>query len=109
LTVDLFALYCIEKDLAVFLAGGYFNAEQAAIVKDLVLSLSEKMKSECVAIVDAIAPPDEIIWSPLGQSNGLVYQNLFNTARTAPKAFERPEYWALLRTPVKPGALYSKL
>ena len=104
----MFALYLIEKDLAVYLAAGYFDAAQSQIIKELVLSLSEQYKKECVALVDAIAPPDEIIWSPLGQSNGLVYKNLFNTARAAPKVFERPEYWALLRTPVKPGCLHSK-
>jgi acyl-CoA oxidase len=109
LIADLFALYLIEKDLAVYISGGYFSAEQATMIRDLILELCGKFKGECISVVDAIAPPDEIIWSPLGQSNGLIYKNLFNMVRTAPKTFERPEYWALLRTPVNPGSMHSKL
>ena len=109
MTADYFALYLIEKELAVFLEEGYFNGKQAKIIRELVISLGEQYKKECVALVDAIAPPDEIIWSPLGQSNGLIYKNLFSTVRTAPKAFERADYWSILRTPVKPGSLRPKL
>jgi acyl-CoA oxidase len=106
---DLFALWSLERDMVTYLAGGYFTSEQSYTIKELVLRLTREFKNESVAIIDAIAPPDEIIWSPLGQSNGEIYKNLFNTVRSAPGAFERPSYWALLRTPVQPGSLKAKL
>ncbi len=65
---DLYALWTIEKDVAVYLAGGYYTSAQASMIKELVLTLSKQFKREAVAVVDALAPPDEIVWSPLGKS-----------------------------------------
>lgn len=106
---NLFALNKIATDLGVFFEGGYFEPKHSKIIKQEVLRLCLELKDEAVALADAIAPPDQILWSALGQSDGQVYKHLMNKIVTAKEAFERPHYWRLCRTPVNVGSLRSKL
>jgi acyl-CoA oxidase len=105
---DLYALNCIELNMATFLEGGYFQPSQVPLVKETVLQLIHSLKDDAVALVDAIAVPDNILWSALGQSNGEAYKNYFNKVKTAKYTFERPSYWRLLREPIVPASLKYK-
>jgi Acyl-CoA oxidase. len=51
------------------------------------------LKGEVIGILDAIAPPDGVLNSPIGSSDGDIYNRFINTVWSAPRAFEKPYYW----------------
>lgn len=57
------------------------------------MDLFSKLKSEAVALVDVLAPPDFVLNSVLGKSDGKVYQNLQAALFQSPQVFERPSWW----------------
>lgn len=73
---SLFAISALEKHLPTLYAGGYARGpDLATFTQEAVLKLCEEVKSDAVALIDAIAPPDFILKSVLGQSDGQVLQN----------------------------------
>ncbi|GMT22496.1 hypothetical protein PFISCL1PPCAC_13793, partial [Pristionchus fissidentatus] len=75
--VLLFGLSQLQPHLAHLYIGGYCsNSEFGTRVKEEQIKLEESLSSECVALVDAIAPPDFAIASVLGASDGRVYERL---------------------------------
>ena len=62
--------------------GGYLSGrEPARLIRDSVVELCAHLKNEAVALVDAVAPPDFILNSPIGSSDGQV--------RTTQKQFSK--------------------
>jgi len=56
-----------------FLPGGYIvGGEAARLVRETILELCAELKDDSVSLVDALAPPDFILGSPIGQSDGEV-------------------------------------
>lgn len=57
--------------------GGYFKGpEPAEFYKEGIIQLLPKLKPESVALVDSIAPPDFILNSALGMSDGNVGEGI---------------------------------
>ncbi|CAD7085769.1 unnamed protein product [Hermetia illucens] len=95
MVLSLFGADLITKNLGMFYQGGYFKGpEPAELYKEGIIQLLPKLKPESVALVDSIAPPDFILNSALGMSDGNVYQHLEAGIMLAPQALERPEWWA---------------
>lgn len=46
-----------------------------------------------MSLVDSIAPPDFIIDSPLGMSDGDVYRHLKSALFQGTEVFQRPRWW----------------
>ena len=84
----------LQKHLAALIGGGYFAPETAAVVRASVELLCTQVKSEAVALVDAIAPVDFVLDSALGHSDGRVYHHL--EERMAPGMKKRPDWWQLV-------------
>ncbi|CRL08031.1 CLUMA_CG020967, isoform A [Clunio marinus] len=63
------------------------------ILQSGILGILPILKLEAVTLVDAIAPPDFIINSPLGMSDGRIYDHLKSVIYQTPGTFERPEWW----------------
>lgn len=63
------------------------------MIKEIILDLVKELKNEAVGIIDAIAPPEEIIGSPLAAANGDIYNKFLNTVMTAPGCFEKVKWW----------------
>ena len=53
--------------------GGYVSGGEAPrIIREAILLLCQQLKPDAVSLVDAIAPPDFILNSPIGASDGQV-------------------------------------
>ncbi|XP_033226187.1 peroxisomal acyl-coenzyme A oxidase 3-like [Belonocnema kinseyi] len=93
----LYSLTCLEKHLASFYQGGYCSGTQMAdLLKQSILSLLAQLKPEAVAIADALAPPDFILNSALGASDGKVYDHLEEAFMCNPGGMERASWWTEL-------------
>ncbi|KAK3762563.1 hypothetical protein RRG08_045030, partial [Elysia crispata] len=62
----LYGLWRVEKHLATLYQGG----EAPRIIREAILLLCQQLKPDAVSLVDAIAPPDFILNSPIGASDG---------------------------------------
>jgi acyl-CoA oxidase len=94
--LHLASLHFLEKHAAIFYQGGYFVESTAfkplSLIRETLLDLCKEMKDDAVAMVDALAPPDFVLNSPLGDSNGNVYLNLYNSMAQTTGAFERMDF-----------------
>lgn len=53
--------------------GGYFRSNSSTkILRKTILQLCTELKDNSVSLVDALAPPDFILASPIGRADGQV-------------------------------------
>ena len=53
--------------------GGYFSGTQPArLVRSAIITLCRQLKDQAVSLIDVFAPPDAILNSPIGSSDGKV-------------------------------------
>ncbi|XP_035916187.1 peroxisomal acyl-coenzyme A oxidase 3 [Anopheles stephensi] len=92
---SLYGAGTVLRHIGVFYQGGYFSTQSnaMALLQQSVLDLLPTIKRDAIAIVDAIAPPDFIINSPLGMNDGDVYRHMESAIMQAPEALERPKWW----------------
>lgn len=91
---SLYGAWSLEKHLALLYRGGYIRGPQASeMLHEGIVSLCAQLKNDTVSLVDAIAPPDFILNSVLGKSDGKIYQNLQTYLFQKPQTFERPSRW----------------
>ena len=74
-------------------AGYYIGPEPNRLVRKAILQLCSDLKPDAVALVDAIAPPDFVLNSVLGRSDGNIYENIYGLITSSPTAFCRPDWW----------------
>ncbi len=68
---DLYALWSIEKHTATLYIGGYCTGSQFGDhIRQSIVDRCKTLKSNAIALVDTIAPPDFILKSALGHSDG---------------------------------------
>jgi len=99
-TIDIYALFCITKNLSPYLEGNHFNTEQCNIIKEELLDLLKEYAEDSISIIDAVAISDNLQVSAFGKSDGNIYKNYWRDIRANKGVTERPPYWKLLRTPV---------
>ncbi|CAG5128415.1 unnamed protein product, partial [Candidula unifasciata] len=96
----LFGLWSIEKHIATLYQGGYIvGGDPPWFIKEAILQLCQEIKPDAVSLVDAVAPPDFILNSPIGSSDGQIYKNLYGAMMQGSKALERATYWREAVTP----------
>ena len=62
-----------QRFISLSLSGGYITGpEPPRLIKEAILQLCGALKDDAVALVDAIAPTDFILNSPIGKSDGQV-------------------------------------
>lgn len=93
--VSLYGANAVLKYSGIFYQGGYFTHTSNALdlLQQGVLELLPLIKTDAISLVDAIAPPDFILNSPLGMSDGEVYKHMESAIMQAPGALERPQWW----------------
>uniref|UniRef100_A0A7G3ACZ8 Acyl-coenzyme A oxidase n=1 Tax=Lutzomyia longipalpis TaxID=7200 RepID=A0A7G3ACZ8_LUTLO len=75
--LSLYGCYIILQYMSYLQKGGFLlKAKDSDLYEEAYLYLLEDIKDDAVSLVDAIAPPDFIVNSPLGLSNGEIYENL---------------------------------
>lgn len=91
----LYGLWALSNHMAVLYQGGYFcGKEPVDFVQNAIVGLCSQLKDDAVSLVDAVAPPDFILNSPLGKADGQLYKNLWSTMMQQSKVLERPSWWA---------------
>ncbi|KAH8375702.1 hypothetical protein KR009_002628 [Drosophila setifemur] len=92
--LSFYGAYLVIKYAAIFYQGNYFrDGSHAELYEMGILGLLPLLKDEAIALVDAIAPTDFILNSPLGMSDGNIYQHLQRTIVSTPGVYERPHWW----------------
>jgi len=100
----IYGLWIIEKELAMLFESSYFTFPgQSALIKEAILEYCLDIKDDALWLVEAIAPPDWVLRSPIGHSNGTPLKNLYE-AMVTPKSQERANYWEELKAPLEPGS-----
>lgn len=70
---SLYGIWSLEKHLQYLYQGGYaVGSQPATIIQDSVLRLCSELKDEAIALIDVVAPPDFLLNSALGASDGQV-------------------------------------
>ncbi|KAL8581251.1 hypothetical protein ACOMHN_038351 [Nucella lapillus] len=102
----LFGLWSLEKHLTTLYQGGYITGSSAPrLIRESILRLCGEMKDDSVTLVDVLAPPDFILNSPIGASDGQIYKNLYGAMMQGEKVLERPAFWSdFVHTPIKGSA-----
>lgn len=91
---SLYGLWSLETHLTTLYQGGFCRSvNDARIVRGAILSLCFELKGEAVALVDALAPPDFVLNSPIGHSNGKAHENLYEAIMQNPGNLERVSWW----------------
>lgn len=65
------------------------------------MELCAILKEESVGIIDALAPPDEVLGSVFGSSDGDIYNKYLNRIYSAKNTFSRVPWWSEIRNIVK--------
>ncbi|XP_066931992.1 peroxisomal acyl-coenzyme A oxidase 3-like isoform X5 [Clytia hemisphaerica] len=100
----LYGLWIIEKNLGTFYQGGYFSGDKAGhAIKEAILDYCLRLKKDVLPLVDALAPPDWVLNSPIGHSNLKPLENLHD-AMVTPQSQERAPWWRELSDPVDAGS-----
>ncbi|XP_017476850.1 PREDICTED: peroxisomal acyl-coenzyme A oxidase 3 isoform X2 [Rhagoletis zephyria] len=92
--LSFYGAHLVTQHIGIYYQGGYFRDNtQAEHYQQGILDLLPVLKNEAISLVDAIAPTDFILNSPLGMSDGNIYQHLQRSIVQAPGVFERPVWW----------------
>lgn len=90
----LFGYWSLEKHLTILYQGGYISGPSTTnLIHEFILELCSLIKDDSVSLVDSLAPPDFILHSALGMSDGNIYKNLYIAMTQTPGCFERPNWW----------------
>ncbi|KAI1303208.1 Peroxisomal acyl-coenzyme A oxidase 3 [Halotydeus destructor] len=95
--LELYGLWSLEKHIATLYEGDYFppryELNPTRIVREHILELCDALKDDAVALVDTFAPPDFVLNSCLGYSDGRVYEHVFEALSKSKGAFDRPAWY----------------
>lgn len=95
----LLALYgsnlILKNYLGIMYEGGFVQSgiNAGELLQSEILRVLPQLKNEAISLIDAIAPPDFIVDSPLGMSDGRVYDHLKSVIYQTPDTFDRPDWW----------------
>ncbi len=91
---DLFGTQLLVDDIGTLLESGYIGADESRALKKQLVTLCAAVKPDAKALVDAYAPPDSLVHSVLGKSDGRYADHYWNEVKDAT---QRVPYWAEAR------------
>ncbi|KAL4223611.1 acyl-Coenzyme A oxidase [Mactra antiquata] len=90
----LFGLWRLGNHFSVLYQGGYISGPTVpSLIQEATLILCGQLKDDSISLVDAIAPTDFVMNSPIGASDGQIYKNLYGAMLQGHRALERPDWW----------------
>lgn len=89
----LYGYWSLEKHLGIMHERGFPRSVSIQRIRTTILEVCLVLKNEAVALVDAVAPPDFVLNSILGSSDGQVYKNLEHYLNHLPNGFQRLHCW----------------
>jgi len=98
----LFAVDCMEKNLALFQECA-LSIEQGIMVKETLVNLCENLGYESVKVVDALSPDDRLMHSAIGKRDGQAYKHMINAVESAKNVYAKPS-WANLILEMRKGS-----
>ena len=108
--MHLSALHFLDKHLLIFYQGGYFSSDKpVTLIRETILELCSQMKNDAIGLVDAMAPPDYVLNSALGDSAGNAYKNLYNSMIQSSESLEPIPFLEDFLATSKFGSLRSNL
>ncbi|XP_051170139.1 peroxisomal acyl-coenzyme A oxidase 3-like [Leptopilina boulardi] len=92
---SLYAAWSLEKKLGDIYAGGFanFNSQLETFLREGIIKISKSLVHEAVSLVDVLAPPDFILNSPLGMSDGEIYKHLEEILLKNASNLKRVAWW----------------
>lgn len=108
----LYGLWSIEKWSSFFYEANSIKSGSSTLkdIREHILDLCSRLKDNSLTLAEVLAPPDWVLRSSLGRSDGKLYENLFSAITQSKGCFERPEWYKefTVRKP-KLGSLKPKL
>ncbi|XP_039308030.1 peroxisomal acyl-coenzyme A oxidase 3 isoform X2 [Solenopsis invicta] len=97
---SLFGAVTLEKRLGDLYGGGYAssNSNIDDLLREGIIILCRDLVDNAVALVDVLAPPDFVLNSALGMSDGEVYKHMKEWMFENKENFERPSWWNEIRS-----------
>ncbi|KAG8199728.1 hypothetical protein JTE90_000824 [Oedothorax gibbosus] len=106
----LYGLWSLKKYFAVLHEGGFCEKRNdSTLIKQAILQLCSELKDDAVSLVDVISPPDFILNSAIGRSDGEVYKNMYDAIIQTPGSLERPTWWKEFMQKPNVHSLQAKL
>jgi hypothetical protein len=69
-----------------------YNVSHRRDFRDKIITLCEEIGEVSIGIIDSIAPPDRVLSSTLGSSDGQVYTRIIDSVEKWPDVYS-PPYW----------------
>lgn len=108
----LYGLWSLEKWSSFFYESNAIKSGSSTLknIREHILELCSKMKDNSLTLAEVLAPPDWVLRSSLGKSDGKLYENLYHAITNSKGCFDRPEWYKefTVRKP-KLGSLKPKL
>lgn len=108
----LYALWSLEKWSSFLFEANVIKSGSPTLsnIREHILKLCGQMKDNSLTLAEVMAPPDWVLRSSLGQSDGKLYDNLYEAIKESKGCFERPKWYQefTVRKPIL-GSLKPKL
>lgn len=88
---SLYAVESIYSNLATYLES-YLTPDQAHLIREFKLDLCNTLAENSINLIDAIATPDKLLGSVLGQSDGQVYKHYILAVEKGKGVYEKARW-----------------
>lgn len=108
----LYGLWALEKWSSFLFEANVIKSGSSTLkqMREYILDICASMKVNSLSLAEVLAPPDWVLRSSLGKSDGKLYDNLYEAITSGKGCFDRPEWYEefTVRKP-KLGSLKPKL
>lgn len=108
----LYGLWALEKWSPYFYESSIIHSGSPTLklIQDRILLLCSQMKDNALSLAEVLAPPDWVLRSSIGQSDGKLYENLYHAITQSKGCFDRPRWYEeFTENKPKLGSLKPKL